>query len=903
MRCNPLTVALQSWFLVANPSYPRCVVGRLGGQSGTMQRTHLGRAREATGSWGYSLLRTAAPALLVCVGYYVGANIGFILRFPPATPSVMWPPNAILTATLLLTPPRRWWIYLLAALPAHLIAELGMAWPTALVLVLFTTNCSEALLAAAGVRWLSDTPVRFDTLRRVAAFIVAAVFLAPFLSSFADAAAVATLRGESYWLVWRIRFFSNILTELTLVPALVMVMTAGPVWLWGATRARHTEAALLAGTLCAVGIIVFAEPIEGLRALPDAPRTLLAFLLPFLLWATVRFGPGGASLALLATALLAIWAASHRRGPFAELPPAESVLSLQIFLTVVAIPLMCLAALIEERRRAEAALEERLRFGRLLSSLADAFLRLSSHEMDEAFATSLQHVGAFFGLDRLVLFNRAEDGQDLMVAHAWEAAGVKHAPQGVTHQDVPWVIQRLLSEESVVFSRLDELPAEAARDQDSLRRQGVRSHLAIPLVAGGQVLGALAFVTRATERAWPDGLVHRLRIVARFFAKALARKETEDALRASELMKSAILASLTSSVAVLDRQGRIVTVNASWTRFVREYGLTSDGVGVNYLEVWQQAIHPGTSHTAEALAGIKAVLDGPLPEFALEYASRTAAGERWCALSVVPLDRSEGGAVISHTDITKRKHAEMEAQRSRQELAHVARVAMMGELTSSLAHELNQPLTGILTNAQAARRFLAATPPALGEFHDILSDIIEDVKRAGEVLQHLRDLLRKDEFQDVLLDLNVLSRDVAKLVSSDAVIRNITVTFDFDPQPALVHGDRVQLQQVVLNLLLNAMEAMAEGVGGDRTVTVCTRNTAARTVHVSVQDTGPGLRDGTQELVFEPFYTTKPAGMGLGLSISRSIIEAHGGVIWAVNNPTRGATFHFTLSWAGGESA
>src|SRR5437867_4291710 len=237
-----------------------------------MQREHLGMAREATGWWGSSLLCTAAPALLVCVGYYVGANIGFILRFPPATPSVMWPPNAILTATLVLTPPRGWWIYLLAALPAHLVAELGAGWPTSLVLALFTTNCSEALLAVIGVRWLSDAPVRFDTLRRVAAFIVAAVLLAPFVSSFADAAAVATLRGEPYWLVWRTRFFSNILTELTLVPALVVVMTAGPIWLWGATHLRHAEAALLAGTLCAVGLIVFAEPIEGLRALPDAPR-------------------------------------------------------------------------------------------------------------------------------------------------------------------------------------------------------------------------------------------------------------------------------------------------------------------------------------------------------------------------------------------------------------------------------------------------------------------------------------------------------------------------------------------------------------------------------------------------------------------------------------------------------
>ena len=196
-----------------------------------MQRQDLGIAREVTGSSGSCFLRTAAVALLVCAGYYIGANIGFILRFPPATPSVMWPPNAILTAILLLAPPRRWWLYLLAAFPAHLAAELGMAWPLSLVLALFITNCSEALLAAAGMRWWSDAPVRFDTLRRAVVFIVVVGLLAPLVSSFADAAAVATLRGEPYWLVWRIRLFSNVLTAITLVPALVILITAGPAWL------------------------------------------------------------------------------------------------------------------------------------------------------------------------------------------------------------------------------------------------------------------------------------------------------------------------------------------------------------------------------------------------------------------------------------------------------------------------------------------------------------------------------------------------------------------------------------------------------------------------------------------------------------------------------------------------
>jgi len=185
-----------------------------------------------------------ATALLVCAAYYVGANVGFILRFPPATPSVLWPPNSILTATLLLSTPRRWGIYLLAALPAHLVAELGV-FPFPLVLSLFVTNCSEALLAAICVRRFSDAPTHFDTLRRVVAFIVGAVLVAPFVSSFVDAAAVTALRDEPYWFVWRTRFFSNVLTELTLVPAIVVLITGAPAWIRRAPLRNKAEAVLL----------------------------------------------------------------------------------------------------------------------------------------------------------------------------------------------------------------------------------------------------------------------------------------------------------------------------------------------------------------------------------------------------------------------------------------------------------------------------------------------------------------------------------------------------------------------------------------------------------------------------------------------------------------------------------
>jgi two-component system sensor kinase FixL len=365
-------------------------------------------------------------------------------------------------------------------------------------------------------------------------------------------------------------------------------------------------------------------------------------------------------------------------------------------------------------------------------------------------------------------------------------------------------------------------------------------------------------------------------------------------------MKSAILSSLHSGVAVLDHVGRIIDVNQAWAWIVTDSTSPSQpAAGTNYLDTWRAAAGRGEPRAVELLVGIEAVLCGDRPGFAFEYPSAIPGAERWIALSVVSLGRPEGGAVVSCTDVTERKRAEIEAQRSRQELAHFTRVSTMGELTASIAHELNQPLTGILANAQAARRFLDQAPPPLDEVREILADIVDDDKRAAEVIQRLRELLRKGHAEMQILDLNDLIQDVVRLLSSDAVIRDVKITLDPEVPSAVIEGDRVQLQQVILNLLLNAMEAMAETDKDLRTLVVRIRPKDGRAIHVSVEDTGPGLRPGTHELVFEPFYSTKVSGMGMGLAIARSIVDSHGGAIWAENNRIRGVTFHFSLPLAG----
>jgi two-component system sensor kinase FixL len=219
----------------------------------------------------------------------------------------------------------------------------------------------------------------------------------------------------------------------------------------------------------------------------------------------------------------------------------------------------------------------------------------------------------------------------------------------------------------------------------------------------------------------------------------------------------------------------------------------------------------------------------------------------------------------------------------------------MGELAASLAHELNQPLTAILSNAQAAQRFLAANPAELGEVRDILRDIVQDNNRAGEVIRRLRELVKKGNLEVAALDLPALVRDVVLLIHSDAVLHNVNVVLEMDPGASQIQGDKVQLQQVILNLLLNAFQAMKDCPVNERQVTIRTELGDGHMPIVAVHDHGVGLRGDQPEKIFQPFYTTKDNGLGMGLAISRSIVEAHGGRLWAENNPNRGATFFFTV--------
>lgn len=243
-------------------------------------------------------------------------------------------------------------------------------------------------------------------------------------------------------------------------------------------------------------------------------------------------------------------------------------------------------------------------------------------------------------------------------------------------------------------------------------------------------------------------------------------------------------------------------------------------------------------------------------------------------------------------DVTARRQLEREAAQQRDELAHLSRVATLGALSGSLAHEINQPLMGILSNAQAAQSFLESGEAQLDEVRAILADIVEDDKRAGDVIRRMRALLKKGEVRHTQVDMPTVIDDVLRLMRNDLINRDVSaVAACFDEVPPVL-GDRIQLQQVILNLVINACDAM-DGVN-PREMTIDIRR-GSRELEVSVSDRGTGIPSADLERIFEPFVTAKEHGMGIGLSVCRAIVAAHGGRLWAENNAEGGATFRFTL--------
>src|SRR6266566_3048944 len=664
------------------------------------------RSRDQFFDWG-----VVAIALFVFASYFLGAKIGFALTFQPHPVSVLWPPNSILLAALLLTPVRIWWVVLLAAFPAHLAVQLESGVPPTMILCWFISNSCEALIGAGCIRYLIDRPVRLDRLRNVGIFCFFAAFLGPFLSSFLDSAFVVFNHwGQgSYWEIWRIRFTSNVLAALSLAPLIVTWGADGIGWLAKIGRWRFLEASLVFLGLLSVNVLVFYK-------LTPADSTLLYLPLPLLLWIAVRFGSRGASAAICTVGFLAIWSAGHGYGPFSTRSAEENALSIQMFLIVMSVPLMLLAAVIEERSEGETTLRER-----------EERISLAAESADLAFWT--------------INFERKES----------------------------WMSDN----------------------------------------------------GRAIFNFGPDEPRSR--------ELFLSRVHPEDRNAVDEAIESA---------------------RASSQTFEFEYRLLRPDGETRWL------ISRGR-YGYNDLGGVRELI----------------------------------GVAI---DVTAQVKANLQLRLQREEMAHLSRVSSMGELTASLAHELNQPLTAIASNAAAGKRFLTQSPPDLPMFEELLDDVAADARRASDIILGIHHFVRKSEGTRRPVNLNEIVREVLRLLHSDLLGRGTAVETQLAPNLPSVDANPVQLQQVLLNLLTNSLEAMQSTPADKRRVVISTTCEANSSVTVSVRDYGGGLPKDDFDKIFTHFYSTKPTGMGMGLTIVRSIVESHGGEL-AAENADEGARFSFRL--------
>ncbi len=422
------------------------------------------------------------------------------------------------------------------------------------------------------------------------------------------------------------------------------------------------------------------------------------------------------------------------------------------------------AARATKRERVEAELAEKLRRQELLVDLFAPFVAQPSAQVEAAIEDTQRLIIETLGLDRSTLWQLDDHSDGLVLTHSWQRPGWPPLPHPMPMADhLPWTMAELMTGRMLRFSRVEDLPPEAARDEETFRLQGLKSGVMFPLMVHGRAFGALAFGTLGREHEWREDEITELKMVVQII-----------------------------------------------------------------------------------------------------------------------------GNVVS------RERAELREEQLREQLAHFMRVAALGELAATLTHELNQPLAAILSNAQAARRFLADGAIDAAELTAILDDIVRDDKRAGAVIHNLRTMVSKQPKPRERCSLNELATEVAALLRSEFIDAGIEARFTLAPELPAVEAVRVEMQQVLLNLLLNAVHAMGNTPFGQRFIDLETR-VVNEGIEVCVRDRGHGIPAERLASIFDPFVSTKADGLGMGLSICRRIVESHGGRIAARNCDDGGARFTATF--------
>lgn len=537
------------------------------------------------------------------------------------------------------------------------------------------------------------------------------------------------------------------------------------------------------------------------------------------------------------------------------------------------------------RRHGEAA-------AKLIADLSSRFINLPADQVDPEIEVAQRRICEGMRLDLSALWQWTDGSpRGFKMTHLYRALAGPPVPERFDAQEVfPWCLKQLLAGKAIPVSSLDALPPEAGRDRESWLHFGIKSNLTFPLLtAGGQLLGGVSFNTVRKARSWPEEFVTRLELVAQIFANALARQRADQ-----ELCESEARLTLAADAAAAGLWRLDLATQCFWiTNKARElFAFGADEVVT--FDRFLSLVHPDDREMVRQKVQQVVQCKG---EIQVEYRILRPDGRlRWMKSQGRVHAGSSGqpdylmGVTV---DITEQRMAELEGQRLRDNLAHLTRVNTLGALSGSLAHELNQPLGIILSNAQAAQEMLSQEPPDKDEVQAILADIVKADRRAGEVIERLRALFKGGQASLQKLSLNAVFEEVLRLIHAELLSRGITVLRELASDLPPVLGDRVQLQQLALNLILNAAEAMSANAPGTRRLHLRTALHLER-IRASVRDQGEGLPADVERL-FEPLYTTKPQGLGMGLVICRSIVGAHQGRLWAESHPGGGAVFHFEL--------
>ena len=774
---------------------------------------------------------------ILTVVYFIAGKFGLLLASLHASASPVWPAAGIALATLLVLGYRAWPAIFVGAF----LVNVTTAGNVATSLAVASGNTLEAVCGAWLVNRFAGGTTVFDRPQGVFKFALAAMvstIISPAfgVTSLALAGFADWTNYGAIWLTW---WLGDTTGDLLIAPLIIL-------WSIPSKRRWNRREAVEVGILLLL-LFVLSEAVFGGWLTISARNYPIAFIsLPIVIWTAFRFTQRETATGIFILSAFAIWGTMQGFGPFVGETENQSLLALQSWTAVLTITAMALSAGMAERRRAEEALRESEARINLAANAANLGLWVWNLRDDELWVTEKWRKLFGFAESEPVNF-----GQLAQRVHPEDRERMK---QGVQHM-------------------LEHASVDRESEYRIMQPDGSTRWIA---GYGGVELD---------EHGKPA------------CARGVSRDITERKIAEEELRETQQRMELAASAAELGMWMWDIVRDEIW---ITDKGRALFGFAPSEkldFNRFRNMLHP------EDRESVLKALETSLrtgAEYRAEYRAVLPNGQiRWIAGRGHVEFNGDGQPVRMRgcsLDVTWRKQAELEAACHRNEMAHLSRVTMLGELSGSLAHELNQPLAAILSNAQAAQQFLKEDVFDVNELRQVLAEIVAEDKRAGEVIRHVRLLFRKGEVGQQFgnLDINEVVQDVLKLMRNDLANQGVTVQTELAENLPAVQGDRVQLQQVLLNLVLNGCEAMIDRDPSQRQLLI-TSGMENSAVHVSVRDRGGSIPEETMERVFEPFFTTKADGMGLGLSVCRTIIEAHRGNICVRNNAEGGATFHFSI--------